>query len=302
MGTYLRDEPFTDHLTVTQRPDDTSLDAIQDLLLSCGAIVEPYTSKETGYRLSSKGGSGVVKVTSRAAYVSISASGQALAHLRAHRIFGEYLNRLSESPHKVTRLDATVDVMRDAPDALDELRASHPTGKINLSRKAIDTKLMLSIREDGRETGTFYAGHRSGTSARVTARVYDKQLERLERAQVETCPMTRYEITFGRDYGCTLADAANPKRLFYSHSDPLLSPPSEAVEPWVAHGSIFAYQPEKKVKRLPANALADLVQKSNDLETMLMLADASGKQGRKYLCRLLADRVLGKGSGVTLGE
>jgi len=257
--------------------------------------VEAYTPKETGYRFTSKGGSGVVKVTSRASYVSISASGQALAHLRAHRIFGEYLNRLSESPHKVTRLDATVDVLRDAPDVIDELRGVYPMGKINLSRKAIDTRLMLSIRDDGRETGTFYAGHRSGTSARVTARVYDKQLERLERASVEISPTTRYEITFGRDYGCSLADAANPKSLFYSHSSPLLLPPLDDVSPWVSYGSVFAYQPEKQVKRLPANALADLVSRSNDMKTMLLLADASGEEGRKYLCRLLSDRVLGKG-------
>jgi len=292
MAIYSESNVFCDFLTVTQRPDDNSLLSVGDLLLTSGAVYESFNAKEGIYRFPKAGGdSGAIKVLTRSSFVSLSATGQALAHLRVHKIFDDYLSLLTESPHKVTRLDATKDVYRDAPDVLDELRSTYPEGKINMSRKAIDTSLMLSIRGDGRETGTYYAGHRSGTSARVTARVYDKQWERLQRAGLEIPPTTRYEITFGRDYGCTLADAHDPSNIFYNHCSPLLLSAPAGTTPWLPYGSVFAYQPEKMVKKLPANALFDLVSSSADFETMIRLARSTGSQGETYLLRLIQDRV-----------
>lgn len=289
--TYSQTRPFCDWLNVTQRPDDNCLDDLGGLLLSAGAIVERYRENEYSYRLGLDGNrSGSLKVTERSNFVSLSASGLVLAHMRVHHILDEYLSLLSSSPHKVTRLDAAVDVMRDTPDVIEGLREAYPDGKINLTRKAIKTRTMLSTRDDGRESGTFYCGNR-GTNARVIARVYDKQLEMLEKSGVEMCPTTRYEITFGRDYGCTLRDAHDPHDLFYSHAGPLLVDVPSPTPVWSPHGSEFSYSSIPRSDRLPAEAMADLVSRSADIDTLIELADRSGSEGRVHLLRLLSGRL-----------
>jgi len=260
-------------------------------MLSNGAILEKFKDSEYSYRLGSSGSiSGSLRVTERSNFVSVSASGAVLAHLRAHKLLDDYLMLLSDSPHKVTRLDASVDVFRDAADVIDKLRDEYRDGKINLTRKAIKTRLMLSTRDDGRLSGTFYAGDRK-SNARVTARVYDKQFERLEVAGLEVSPTVRYELTFGRGYGCTLKDAHDPYSLFYSHAGPLLITIPAPKPEWLPNGASYEYASMTRVDRLPAEAMIDLVGRSCDLETMILLADKSGSRGRDYLLRLLTEKL-----------
>lgn len=299
--TYSKTKPFCDWLTVTQRPDDNCLSSLGDMMLSSGAVLERYKSNEYSYRVGENGySSGSLRVTERKNFVSISASGSVLAYLRVYGMLNDYLSILSESPHKVTRLDATVDVLRDTPDVLEELREAYPDGKIKLTRKAIKISTLTSVRDDGRSSGSFYAGGK-GSKAGVTACVYDKQLERQEKAGIEICPTTRYELKFGRGYGCTLKDAHDPYALFYSHASPLLISMPDPIPDWSPNGSEYAYGVIPRVDRLPAEAMADLVERSADIDTLLLLADKSGSEGRKYLLRLLTTR-LEKTSPLSPGE
>lgn len=125
----------------------------------------------------------------------------------------EFLAILGSSPHAVTRVDLAVDLAMDGADLVDAMRARYPSGMVNLGRKSISTTLFLSVRPDGRETGTWYAGHR--TKARATARVYDKAHQLWERDGTITLPRARVEVTARKGYGATLRDAALPEALFW---------------------------------------------------------------------------------------
>jgi hypothetical protein len=137
--------------------------------------------------------------------------------------------------HKVTRLDAALDVAIDAPPILSGLSAVYG-GSFSFGRKALRTKTITENRlSDDALTGTWYAGHMS--KARVSCRVYDKQQERLNHGVV-TPPLTRYEITFRKDYGCSLWDALNPHSIFYSHSSGLVEPPVDGFDDWSSRGLV----------------------------------------------------------------
>jgi len=145
-------------------------------------------------------------------------------------------------------------------------------------------RLLLDVRGDGRETGTFYVGHR--TAARATARVYDKAWERLQRAN-ETCPpRTRYEVTVRKDYGATLRDAAEPRRLFWHVASPALLDAPDDVEPWDS-GWGGGWRAVDLPDPLPAEVLGRRVEFSPELAMLADIADRMGPEGRVWLARRL---------------
>jgi hypothetical protein len=196
----------------------------------------------------------------------------------------EYLSALTEAPHTVTRLDAAHDVLTDAAPVIAKLRKRFPR-ECCLSRKALKTKSILSTREDGQESGTWYVGHRS--RGRVTARVYDKQLEMLERHNVPIPPMVRYELTFKADVGPTLRDAAEPERIFWAYASPVLLKRPENIPEW-SNGWGVGWHYVK-----PDIALAGLlkarIESSADIKAILKLADRA--DAMDWCAQLLAKLV-----------
>lgn len=219
---------FCDWLDVTCSPDASF---IADVRRFCDVNLWPvaYSDDE---RVLIAVGDGKLSLDVKKRYHRASASGAVLALLREFDLLKPFLALLGSVPHRVTRLDAAVDVAVDGPVVLRSLEARYPTDRVALTRKALKVTRMYSAREsDGQLTGTWYVGHRS--SARVTARVYDKQAEILERTGLDSPPLTRYELTFKKDLGCTLRDCLMPASLFYQFaSGPLLAPP-EPVPEWV---------------------------------------------------------------------
>jgi hypothetical protein len=180
----------------------------------------------------------------------------------------DYLSALSGAPHAVTRLDAAHDVLTDAAPIIAKLRKRYPQ-ECNLSRKALRTKSILETRPDGKESGTWYVGHRS--NGRVTARVYDKQLQMLNVRHVEILPTVRYELTFKKDIGPTLRDAAEPARLFWSYASPVLLKRPAGVPEWVSGwGGGWHYD---KPEIALAGLLKARIEGSADLKAILALAD-----------------------------
>ena len=273
-------EVFADWLDVTQSPDpeeNTVLD-VRSLLLDAGADF----THEGAYRLDG----GVARVEERSRYSRLSFSGSVLAALRCRGLYLELLSRLGAAPHKVTRLDAAIDVPTDAPFVLRELWERYPMD-VNLGRKALPTKRITSTRPDGLETGTWYAGYR--TAARATARVYDKAWERFEKVGEVLEPCTRYEITVRKDFGASLADAADPTRIFYHVASPALLPRPDGVPPWSPDwGEGWSYDPPD---RLPADVLKRRVEFSPELDDLVALSDTLGRYGRNMLLVLLAKRL-----------
>lgn len=281
--------PFCDHLAVTFHPERNPLGSLRALLLDMGAEV----LDDRTYRL----GEGTVKLYRTYGVLYCSASGGALAHMRFVGCYSDWLSVLSEWPHRITRLDAALDVPLDGPDVLDALRLAYPSGVVNLGRKGLPVKLELAIRDDGRETGTFYVGHRS--KARATARVYDKRQERRDRRGIDGPPRTRYEVTVKQDYGSTLRDAAEPERLFWHVAAPALIDRPDDVPDWSADWS-QGWKADPRPDRLPAEVLARRLESSAELDMLAEIADEMGPQGRVWLARRLLDRLGVECSSVSL--
>lgn len=271
---------FCDHLSVSFHPERNPLGALQSLLLSVGGTVWD----DRTYRV----GEGTVKLYRAYGVLYCSATGSALAHLRQAGVFMEWLSTIAEWPHRITRLDVAHDFDVDGPDVLDALRARYPTGRVNLGRKALPVSLQLAIRDDGRETGTFYVGHRS--KARCTARVYDKRQERLDKRGDDGPPRTRFEVTVKQDYGATLRDAAEPDRLFWHTAAPSLLDAPEGTPPWSADWS-QGWKADPRTERLPAEVLARRLADSAEVDLWLTIADEMGPGGRVWLARRFLERV-----------
>ena len=273
--------PFCDWLDVTFSPEHSPVRSLRALLVSLGAEV----LSDDAFRI----GEGTVHMGARYGVMRVSVSGSALAHFRLCGAYMDWLSILSECPHRITRLDAAYDVPRDGADVLDELRRQYPTGQVKLSRKAMSVKLMLAVRPDGRETGSFYVGHRS--KARVTARVYDKRQERLDHRKPDGPPRTRYEVTVKQDYGATLRDAAEPERLFWHVASPALIDKPDGIPGWSPDWS-QGWRADPRPDLLPAEVLERRLSNSAELALLRDIADEMGPNGRVWLLRQLAS-VLG---------
>lgn len=271
---------FCDHLSVSFHPERNPLGALRALLLSVGSTV----LDDRTFRV----GEGSVKLYRAYGVLYCSASGSALEHLRSSSSYMDWLSTISEWPHRITRLDVAHDFSVDGPDVLDLLRGRYRGGRVKLGRKSLPVKLELSIRDDGRETGTFYVGHRS--KARCTARVYDKRQERLDKVGQDGPPRTRFEVTVKQDYGATLRDAAEPERLFWHAASPALLDAREDVGPWSADWS-QGWKADPRTKLLPAEVLSKRIANSAELDLLLSIADEMGPNGRVWLARRLLSRI-----------
>jgi hypothetical protein len=154
-----------------------------------------------------------------------------------------------------------------------------------LSQRPIKVTELVGTRADGRKTGTWYAGHRSG--AEITCRVYDKAQQTLDTRQEEIPPRTRAELTIRK--GCTLRDAYQPDRVFWHYMAPaIVERPSEAPE-W-SSGWAEGWTMEK-IDILPAQRQKRLIERSPDLAAIVELADSLGPHGRSMALRQIEQRV-----------
>jgi hypothetical protein len=131
-------------------------------------------------------------------------------------------------------MDAFVDCIQPGPATVTELFARTQHDGINLTRKRVKPHALLKPSVDGALTGTIYFGHRA--NADVTARVYDKQAERIEKRQPDPGPLTRYELTLRSGVGISLVDVWDPTAAFWSFASPGLLPRPEGVPDWAPHG------------------------------------------------------------------
>lgn len=276
---------IVDALDVTFSPADFPYPGINALLLATG--FKPISAPAGGTPLyRTPCGRGTVKIDQRARFARVSCSGAACHHLRMSQAWLEYLSILSESPHCVTRLDAALDLALDGADLIDSMRTLHKAGSVSLGRKAIQTSVILSVREDGRESGTWYAGY--GSSAKATAKVYDKALQMLQRFGEVIPPRGRVEVTAWKGYGATLRDAALPEAIFWHIASPALLQAPEGTPVWKPDTD-GGWQIERR-ELVPAQVLRDRIENSGELDAFIELA-SSFQGGLEYLRHLLNQRV-----------
>jgi len=277
-------QAIADWLDVTFSPTSNPRAELRLFLGNLGFTCQDYsTFREVWFPPNARGA--LVSELKQNSFARVSASGGALQSLRDLYEFKNFLALLSDNPHRVTRLDAAYDVHRDAAAVLSDLSAKYPR-ELSLSRqRAMRCHYLLSARADGLRSGTMYVGHRS--QARVTARVYDKALEALEKRGEYLPPTTRYEITFKREIA-SLWDALDPTPIFWAHASALLPVPGDAPAWTPDIGEGWSYS---RPEVLPAVRMARTVSESSDLTMLLELADALGKEGRNSLMHLLAKRI-----------
>ncbi|MFG0449444.1 hypothetical protein [Shewanella sp. YQ_9] len=287
--TYSRSDVFCDWLTVTCHPSESFIDRLVlflfhhmcPILSSDKGQGTPGAPSKATYRV----GDGTLQLTASKAFHSASASGGALSWLRRHEIYRDYLNVLGEVPHNVSRLDATVDLFTDCPPVLRSLESRYPDDYFNFGRKALRvTRLYSSRTSDGQLTGTWYVGHRS--NARVSARVYDKQAEALEKRGESLPPTTRIELTFRKDFNCSLYDALMPETIFYAHASPKLVdlPSDRVVLPWVNEGCV-PWQSERKDYALTLDVFERRLAASPDLQYLAELSAQLGPGAKATVLR-----------------
>ena len=284
---------FCDWLDVTYEAESPVVMGIVDFIGVNGGRCRSQDEKGIIFEI----GDGVLKIDTAKKWSRISASGRVLAHFRAQKIYMEYLSELSMQPHTVSRLDAALDRLEDGADVIQGLRETYSVaGKgCALGRKQLAVTYMLGVREDGRETGTFYAGQRK--RARTTARVYDKAWEGLSKRGERLPPTTRYEMTIRGEKGRagpSLRDAAEPSRIFWHTASPTLLNAPAGTPVWAPNWD-NGWHYEKSTALLPAEVLDRTVEFSPSLDLMIEKADEMGSGGRKYLLRLL-ERKLGLSS------
>lgn len=276
---------FCDYLDVTFAPDDCPYPEMNQFLLGNDFKVTRDTGGSVMYVPPT--GRGAVLITHKSRYARISASGGIAAYLRQCHIWEDYLFILSTSPHKVTRIDAALDLPTCGAAALAVFQKKYPAGNLILTRKSLKIDYITAVRPDGLYTGTMSVGY--GTAARFKAKVYDKAWEALCKRGESLPPTTRFEVIACKDSGATLRDAALPEALFWHIASPaLLQRPPEAPE-WVPNMTCNYTSPKRSFD--PAETLRRRVEHSAELEAFALLADSMGGAGREYLLHLLQKRI-----------
>jgi hypothetical protein len=281
-GLSERSEPFCDYLSLTTPPDvlPMVLESVDDFFHSFNVNREG----DSCYRSASRG---TFLWGTRHNVAWLSVSGGFLADLRAIGMLNNFLSSLISHPdagympHRVTRLDLTVDELSYPPDKLDRAYSLGVSGAISLTRKAVTPKSIKKIYspilydDSGRDTGTVYFGHRATSKVRLTC--YDKTQERYSKGVVIP-PTTRYELGVTGDMSISLKDASNPAPCFYNFMPSnLLTRPF--VVDWQAHGEGYVLE---RRECLPSVKLKARMQQSSELKAQLKAASMVGAHGFDY--------------------
>lgn len=274
-------KPFCDFLGVTVPSDvwdELRLDVAAEL--DCiGMRVEVSEEKSVLWR--SADSFGTVKASKLGKVWALGASGSVCAGLRLAGRFNDFLAVIGARPHRVTRLDATLDLPEDAAPVIAAITRSGRAGGLSLTRQAVkpsDVLTITGVRADGAETGTVYVGPRRATARMV---VYDKRHERIARKLPDHGPQVRYELRLRADSGVTLRDAAIPEAVFWHYAAPDFLPAPVDAPQWSPGGSGFVL--ERTPLPLPAARLLRRVQDSAEVKALIDLAESCGPYGFSLL-------------------
>jgi hypothetical protein len=202
----------------------------------------------------------------------LEASGQALAALRAASVFGDYLSALGALPHRVSRLDAALDIpIRSAPE-LHRIYGLGKAGQISLSRKRLQPTEVgqwfspALYPGEPLDTGSVYLPKKSEGTKRQYATVYDKRQERLAKSYPDPGPLLRLEAVAARGKGATLGDAWDPTGIFWDIIAPDIwpCPPgtpawASGAHPWEGEGLVPTSAAVRLDRYLEGPAGAELV-------------------------------------------
>lgn len=299
-------DPFTDWLTVTfPRDFDAAVrDGVESILGLCGAVTA--SADKSLYvvgRLVADGKLdrfGSVKLESKGqGFFLLSTSGGVLERMRDCGVFMDYLALLGSFPHRVTRLHATCDYLVLSPGAvIREVKDIASAGQVQLSRKALPASQCLFILApgaDGLDTGTIYLGEQKKSD--ITAKVYDKQRERLSRGLRDPGSIVRVELSLGSEVGATLRDVADPSGVYYHYAGRMLVQRPQGLPEWSGNAEGFTLPPRRVVS--PLERMQRLLEESYELRQLVDLACAAHKDhAAAVLARIFRERCEAQLAGV----
>ena len=275
-------KPFADFIGVTVPAGEWS-DLHAELVpeFECLGMSLEVDSDQVKLWRSGGDGHGTVQEKRIGQVWAIGVSGTVCAGLRVARRMQSFLAAVGARPHRVTRLDASLDVVEDAAPVIARIAAAGRRGELALTRKAIAPNTVethLGLRVDGVESGTVYCGSKSAEARMV---VYDKRHERIGRKLPDIGDLTRYELRVRGGLGITLRDCAEPAPVFWHHVAPDFLPRPDGVEAWTPGAVGFVL--DKLAPPTPYARMLALLDQSPDVRRLLSLADQVGPYGLRTL-------------------
>lgn len=287
-------EPFADFIGVTV-PKGEWADLHAELVPELEGLGMSLERDDERVKLWRAGGDGwgTVREELRGQVWALGISGTVCAGLRVAKRMQAVLAALGARPHRVTRLDASLDVVEDAAPVVARIAAAGRRGELALTRKSIAPNTVethLGLRVDGVESGTVYCGSRSAEARMV---VYDKRHERISRKLPDVGNLTRYECRLRGGLGLSLRDCAEPAPVFWHHVAPDFLPRPPGIAEWVPGGEGFVL--DKLQPPTPFQRMLSLLDQSPDVRRLLALADQVGPYGLRSLVSRLEAMARGAG-------
>lgn len=301
-------DPFADQLGLTYPSDlpdgsgpnnirQTLLDGLMPYLTQAGVV--QVVEEGVLYRVGRLDGVtftavyGSLKLGKGRGFFKVNFSGGLLDRLRDVGTFRDVVLLLGSFPHRVSRLHATCDyAVPSPPDVVEAVSAAAFAGEVQLSRKALsstDCRAILGPGVLGSVTGTVYLGKQDRTD--ISAKVYDKQEERLRRGCADPGPIVRVELSLGGDLGLTLGDVLDPSGPYFKYASKTLVERPQGLREWVGQGEGYACHLSAPREYSPLDHLQRLLEQSHDIRMLVRFAvEAHKTHAGAVLARLLGER------------
>ncbi|MHB1204808.1 MAG: replication initiation factor domain-containing protein [Rhodospirillaceae bacterium] len=221
----------------------------------------------------------------RPVYV-VSLSGLALRFIRGTGCFPAFLHVLNKRSHRVSRLDAALDIRGlDGPPFIAGLHRKLLKKGIRIGQRAAPMQVHFGHDKRKAWTGSLYIGGKAG---RVRVIVYDKRHEQESRGYSDPGPWVRVELRFrGGDQGVavSLPDLADPTALFWAHLPEGIIETPPGVPEWTPATDPAGFKLPPRMDRKPEDDLRRWVQRHGWQGQQL--ADDCGPYGRRLLLDLM---------------
>ena len=274
---------FADWLDVTCSPEVSFFDSVQYAIDSMGGFIQSIDRSD---RMVYSLGSGYITLLRSKHFHKVSVTGGALVRIRELGKLDYLLTCVSEVPHSITRLDAAMDTSQDGADVFSYFsrRFSSPSRYPNLTRKTVTPTYISSLRDsDNRRTGTINIGGYRNT--KVSARVYDKQHEAMQKRGEELPPTTRYELTVRKDMKPSLRDVSEPTSIFWHYMGRTVLKAPQGVPEWSSTwGGTWSMEIEKP---LLYQVVKSKIESNPELLRIFELADSMSPDGRSIAMNMI---------------
>jgi hypothetical protein len=284
------DSVFCDWLDVTFSPEAFDYDEFYFAFTQIYPDVTEGHSRNDGTRVIVVG-YGSLHLSFKKSFIRVSASGGVLSVLRSSGRYMDFLGLLTDYPHRVTRIDVSMDRSVAAPRVISDLWGRYKDG-LTLGQRPLATNRIVARDDLKRSTGTFTAGYRS--KATRTLKVYDKRWEVMCKHGCPIPDRVRYEFTMKGGKSKThaqpsLRDALEPTALFWDMAKDVLKVPKNT--PLWSDTSMTPWTYEKPAGLTTWERFCGLLETSPDITRLLSYAHELGEPGLKLLVSKLTAAV-----------